>query len=141
VSPATSAPPRPGPIPSQVVRAQPSASASLPGTIPLASRLASSELPGTAPLAPDALPISHGPTTGAHAQRLRQRAPTARVDDLAPRPPARTSGSVVLWASVLVALAIVCVGAFIAWRREAAQQRERQRIYQERIEQVRRQNQ
>jgi hypothetical protein len=133
--------PSPGPIPAQVVRVQSPASAPLPGTIPLASRLASSELPGTAPLAPDALPISHGPTTGAHAQRLRQRAPTARADELAPRPPARTSGSAVLWMSVLVALAIVCVGAFIAWRREAAQQRERQRIYQERIEQVRRQNQ
>jgi hypothetical protein len=86
------------------------------------------------------LPISPGPTTGAHAQRVRQRAPTVRVEDFAERPLRSASGGVVLWMSVAIALVIVCVGAFIAWRRQATQQRERQRIYQERIEQVRRQN-
>jgi hypothetical protein len=140
VRPPPSVAPLPGPIPSQVVRAHAVPDAPLPGTIPLASRLSSSELPGTAPLAPGALPISHGPTTGAHAQRLRQRAPAVRVEDAAPRAPRTTSHSAVLWGSVALALVIVCVGVFIAWRREAAQQRERQRIYQERIEQVRRQN-
>jgi hypothetical protein len=132
--------PLPGLLSSPVSRAQPPADAPLPGTIPLASRLSSSELPGTAPLAPGALPISPGPTTGAHAQRVRQRAPTVRVEDFAERPLRSASGGVVLWMSVAIALVIVCVGAFIAWRRQATQQRERQRIYQERIEQVRRQN-
>ncbi len=140
VRPPPSVAPLPGPMPSQVVRAQPAPGVPLPGTIPLASRLSSSELPGTAPLAPGALPISHGPTTGAHAQRLRQRAPTVRAEDAATRPLRTTSSTAVLWGSVALALVILCVGVFIAWRREAAQQRERQRIYQERIEQVRRQN-
>lgn len=90
---------------------------------------------------PSASPSRHPAAPGSvrpSARPVPLRAPIASAEDLATPAPRTSNGRAVIWISVALALAIVCVGAGIAWwRNAAAEAYERERHLQERFQQLR----
>jgi len=80
------------------------------------------------------------PPTAAPAPIPSQRPPAVATDDSAAHVRSaakRSDGMLVIWISIGIAILIVAAGGAIAWYRHAAAETERERILQQRFDQLR----